>query len=443
MDIHKTYKNAKLELRRQSLIAIDRADEALRSSKSRQMRVPVAVRLALKGGEAGPIGAHVASRMKGLKYANDREAFGRLLTVAADRSSLLDTDWPRAYLDALRDLARYWPRWIRDPESWKAGSHNEKRQWSSLCRHLLARYKVPWFFDSVWDRVGHQPCHCDWFIHVAQGGNLRKAEGLPIPLTKMMAHHVMEAPDECSMGEAIRYGQARGSGSSERLARALLGTRIGGTFGSAEVEAFWESVLRWLIQHPMIDPAQIGPIIDYLHHQKFVPGPPERVDGVVVRPGPPQPGLSMKGRPADALMNQVQAWHRRLNRTKGVPSTAWNPSGISEYERLEGEPPNERLFTITELLTGEELRAEGSAMKHCVGSYANSCASGRTAIFSMQVDGRRGRERMLTIEVDVRNRQIVQARGRFNAAASPLDQRVMNGWATTAGLTMGRFVLVR
>ena len=48
-----------------------------------------------------------------------------------------------------------------------------------------------------------------------------------------------------------------------------------------------------------------------------------------------------------------------------------------------------------------------------------------------------------TIELDVRNRQIVQARKRYNAPSTQLEQRVMNAWATVAGLKLGRFALTR
>ena len=43
-------------------------------------------------------------------------------------------------------------RWVRPLSSWKVTSHNRRRQFSSLIRHLLARYPVPAFMDSVWFR---------------------------------------------------------------------------------------------------------------------------------------------------------------------------------------------------------------------------------------------------------------------------------------------------
>ena len=51
-----------------------------------------------------------------------------------------------------------------------------------MLRHLLARYDVPTWFDAVFltgDGAAQR-----WFVHVAQGGNLRAAPGLPVTLTK-------------------------------------------------------------------------------------------------------------------------------------------------------------------------------------------------------------------------------------------------------------------
>jgi hypothetical protein len=82
-------------------------------------------------------------------------------------------------------------------------------------------------------------------------------------------------------------------------------------------------------------------------------------------------------------------------------------------------------------------------MRHCVSTYDTSCRTGRVAIYSLKIHDKEGERRLLTIEVDVRNRQIVQARKRWNEPSTPLEQRVMQGWATLANLTFGRFGLTR
>ena len=54
-------------------------------------------------------------------------------------------------------------------------------------------------------RYGSQKLR-DWFVHIGDGKNIRSA-GTPIPLTKLMAHHFMQAPDEITIEGALRWGQ--------------------------------------------------------------------------------------------------------------------------------------------------------------------------------------------------------------------------------------------
>ena len=78
-------------------------------------------------------------------------------------------------------------------------------------------------------------------------------------------------------------------------------------------------------------------------------------------------------------------------------------------------------------------------MSHCVYSYESSCASGRVSIWSMTMEdgqGETGNWSMLTIEVVLQSRQIVQARGRFNRVASAREHGVMARWAQENGLTI-------
>ena len=55
-------------------------------------------------------------------------------------------------------------------------------------------------------------------------------------------------------------------------------------------------------------------------------------------------------------------------------------------------------------------------MNHCVVSYSNQCADGKTSVWSicMQRQGQKERENALTVAVDPQSRTITQARGRHN-----------------------------
>jgi hypothetical protein len=59
---------------------------------------------------------------------------------------------PKLYVEGLIRLHERRGQWIRDPLEWRPTSHNARRQFSSLARHLLARYDVPVFLDAAWLR---------------------------------------------------------------------------------------------------------------------------------------------------------------------------------------------------------------------------------------------------------------------------------------------------
>ena len=282
--------------------------------------------------------------------------------------------------------------------------------------------------------------HQGWFIHVAQGQNIRTAEGLPVPLTKKQAHYYLQAPDDFDVIGAFRWAQIVDLGGSERLVRRVIATRLRTEFAHDE---FWISVFRWLIAHPMLDPVHYGPIIDYLHYHRFAaPGghwnarQPGRF-----RMDPPQPNLSIKDRSPEALLQAVAEWHRGLNAVGIRKLSVWQPSGIAPFRYEENTRELPRIYSITELLSSLELDEEGRAMGHCVGSYAGSCESGRVSIWSLKVVEPPAPEtRLLTLEVSNQDRQIVQARRKFNSLPEPKELAILERWASEGGPRLSRWL---
>lgn len=393
-----------------------------------------------------------------------REALLRLLLHAQKHADLFSIEPAAQYLgwqagnsllDGLLALAGHHEDWLRPPEEWRPDSHNARRQFGSLARHLLARYDVPVFMDAAWFEGSSSQAlrHQQWFKHIGIGQNIRTAD-LPLRLTKMMAHHFLQAPDDYSIEAALRCGQILGLGGDEPLVRAVIGTRLGET---DEHEEFWVTVLQFFINNPMLDPACIGPIIDYVHHQKYVPraliaeaGPlaGDRVpeDAAPLDAGPPQPEFSTKGRTVPALLRLVDRWHGELAREARKRPSQWEPSGIGSFRLIEEQPDSGRpvCWTIQEILTSTELREEGKAMNHCVASYARSCARGHTSIWSMRVqEGQAGSSRRaMTIAVHNARRTVTQARGRCNRLPGAkgasirlnLAPEILQQWAKQEGL---------
>ncbi len=253
-----------------------------------------------------------------------------------------------------------------------------------------------------------------------------------------MAHHFMEAPTDLTVDEALRWGQIHGLGGAERLSRAVLGSRLGTNFKNDE---FWSTVIQFFIANPMMDLTHIGPIVDYIGNQRFAPRDVFVAPGVVERHGPAQPNFTLKGRTVASLLRQVEAWHRALSKIE-QPQAEWSRSGIEPFQFFEGaeHDGNRKIWTMTELLSTKALVAEGRAMKHCVASYARSCARGDCSIWTLEVETFVGRSKVLTVEVHNRSRLICQARGKCNIAPGEKYRSLLHRWAEKAGLGVAKHV---
>ncbi len=339
------------------------------------------------------------------------------------------------FIEAIALASAHAPSWLRPVEDWKPRSHSSSRQFASLLRHLFVKFDdVPVFLDTVWfsGRAKQAAERRRWYLHVGRGQNIRNCS-LPIPLTKKMAHHFMHAPNNVTVEQALRWGQIHGLGGDERLARAVFGTRLTESFDD---DNFWSSVIRWFIANPKLDRAHVGPIIDYLHFQRFVPEHVHVAPGHREQTPPPQPNLTMKGRTPETLLRRVQEWHRSLASDNRVQVRQWQPSGVNGFEFLEGSQQNGNLkcWMIRELLSSKALVSEGRQLKHCVATYASSCARGHCSIWTMEVESFEGIHKAVTIEVRNGARVICQIRGKANRLPNQKERQVIQRWAESAGL---------
>jgi hypothetical protein len=378
--------------------------------------------------------AHKALAELLLHLQHDSDFFDSKQVIQAPGSNV-----PGSYIDALTAMAQHHASWVRPLPDWKRHHYNARRRFASLVRHLFAKYDVPAFFDYVWFRGTSAEAlqQQNWFIHVAQGKNIRTAD-LPITYTKRMAHHFLEAPADYSIEAALRYGQILGLGGDARLAAAIRSTKLCTDFAR---DSFWITVLRFFIENPMLDTVHVGPIVDYLHDQRFEYKDVFVAPGVIERQPPEQPNLCMKGRTAESLLAQVSRWHRQLNHSKHS-NLIWVASGIRSFEWIEGNQSsrNQRRWTIHELLNSQALLAEGRAMRHCVASYAGSCLQRRTSIWTLELQTFSGSERVLTVEVQLGSKTICQARGKYNAPPDAKAREVLRRWAAEAGLRLSGYI---
>jgi len=180
-------------------------------------------------------------------------------------------------------------------------------------------------------------------------------------------------------------------------------------------------------------------VVDYIHAQRFVDQDRFTAPGVCARLGPPQPNFQMQGRTARALLREVRRWHRHLASASAQTTAAWSPAAVAGFELERGEAGRDlRAWRIRELLSTAELLAEGRALRHCVASYARACALGNCSIWSMELHSFEGIEKRVTLEL--RDRQVVQCRGRCNRLANGEEWAMLGRWVRQEGLQLSRFV---
>jgi len=203
-------------------------------------------------------------------------------------------------------------------------------------------------------------------------------------------------------------------------------------------------VVRFFVAHPGVEPARHGPIIDFLHDQKFVPSVPNPHADQPGEPPlvPPQPHLSMKGRTPESLQRAVAGWHRDLAESRSASSAvaSWAPSGFVPYAREEGADDERRVYEVTELVTSRELIEEGKAMGHCVASYAHARSSGRSSIWAIRMRLAFGRVvRLATVEVRLRDATVVQVRRRSNKPPKGSEFAILRRWGDAGGPTLAHW----
>ena len=404
-------------------------DENLSKRQKEQQRIDAEIKAALKQFEDRP---------------ERRAAIERLVSCVRSRTELLKptpgqgrVGWvgPVFLVNRLKNLALRQGQWLRPPETWQPAATNLRPVFRSLAHHLLIHYPVPGFMDSVWDLpAGPEGFRQQaWYIRLGRGTSVRELN-LPLPLTRNMAHWVRLAPDHFTVFQALRYGEIRGLGGSEKLAREIAIGRLGRTIEHPE---FWRTVLWFFVMHPEMQVEHANPVVDFVQENKFG-GEAVMTEHGAERRVPPWPGFSMEGRTLKSILRLVSAWHLELAGKKKGRRLSWRKSPIQEYRYLEKRPEEEtdRYWTIQELLDSDALYAEGRAMRHCVNTYANPCWHGETTIWSLRLRVNDGEKRMATIEVDPRKRAIIQARGKCNQRPGTRSFEIMGEWAAWADIQL-------
>ncbi len=420
--------------REQRLLRRRRARGASGAGRAREPRTELA-RQICRGFNRDESGGHVAQSVARCVARFDDDAVARValhLMLALEEKGSAIVVHDRLVSGVFR-LAQFRGQWLRSLSAWTPPQTGANEQFRTLVRHLLARYPVPGWLEHVW-LTDCEPIEGArrWYLHVGRGGNLSKAPGLPLTVSKRAAHFAMEAPDDLTITQALRWGQFRALGVIAELTTAVVQTRLA---RPTDAEPFWLTFGQWLALNPV--PANtLAQLVDYVHTQRFGGG--EHGAGVA-----PQPNFSFHERTATTLLAQSRRWHREFarrvrHRQQVEPQTVttWPACGIAAWEAPLREGETSPAWVIRELTSAAELEEESAALGHCVWSYASDAARGRVAIFSLRQRRRLGYQPVATIEVWPDERRIAQARGRANRQANEGERKHLLAWARSAGLTL-------
>ena len=373
-----------------------------------------------------------------------RETLKKMLVHVAEVSETFFVE-PNNF-KIISTLAQLETDFVRPFEKWVPKSRNRFKQVYDLLRHLFAKYDVPEFLDKGF--VNAEIESVTLFTHIGSGKSFKTFELAPdIVLNKKSYHYILSTPENFTYFEAFRRAQVLSLGGSDRLAYFVLGSKLRTLHNHKRTynnrvetaEEFWATIISFFVQQPMFDYDHVSTIIDYIFEKKFQT---HVENGRMI--GPEIPDFSIKGRTIQALLRQTLEWHEQLARvSKKTRNAAKTWKGV-EIEDFEVDLTNKNSYEIVQLKSAAELSSEGTAMRHCVGSYAHNCANGNTSIWSLRHTRIKDvkfvePKRMLTIEVGNTTRSVVQIRGKNNARAEAYEMSIVNLWAGKANLSVSRY----
>lgn len=345
-------------------------------------------------------------------------------------------------IKSLKGILEVYEYRIRDIDTWKPKRINAQAQLYDLLNHLFAGYPVPSFLVNGFITYNLEAIFL--YCHIGSGKPIRKFEFIPnMLLTNRCFHYLQTTPPHCTFNESFRRSQILSLGGDNRLFHVLMGSKLQTVTNSnkidPKVEEFWVSVIRFFINNPMINSDKIPEIIDYIYDQKYTVKRIRNLDGVTYSNLIEHPNFSMKDRTPESLINYSDEWHRlsTLNTKREKNPLEWEPINIDDFHYKNGD----NFYDIIQLISSKELIQEGKLMHHCVATYASSCARKLCSIFSFRVTNeKRGIHDSPEITLEIRNKDIVQAKARYNAKPYPYYLELVKKWADKNGIGVSKYI---
>jgi hypothetical protein len=256
----------------------------------------------------------------------------------------------------------------------------------------------------------------EWFFTAAQGGSLAKK--MADLMTKREVHCFLQAPAENTIARNMFWARCVAGGVPNRISQ-LLTERLGSRDQVVRLGGRLPDMIRFYAnEHSFMRENDLREITDFV--------------GAMIG----EQDFSFKGRTFGSMRQLSNDWHRWTFSGRVAVYRSW-PQLIDAWQgKHQGQ-----VVRAFELTNNRALGDEGQRQKHCVFSYARLCEEGWCRIVSLRwfVPGADREDKRVTIEVDVRHRQVVQIRGKLNREASDDEMMVIKLWAGERGFTITQY----
>lgn len=321
---------------------------------------------------------------------------------------------------------------VRDASKYLNRSYNQDKQIFGLIQHMFVKYPVPYFLYKVLrkDYSVRDQMNLDyilWFMALAQGQSFAKA--VKPYMTSKEAHTFLSAPYD-NINENVWWAKLKTADIPDGVIGKVI-DRVFKNFSFAhKSERFAELITFYSHYHQEMDKITLDGVNDFVLWKLRN-----------------EPDFSFKGRTASSMIKLSNEWHDLMQRAKLGRYIAWDGIGIPEWMHVD----KTIVWVMKELTDNKELANEGRKQKHCVFSYVGSCAAGHCNIFSLrgyiknsasmdvlEPEYLKANE-MFRVTVEMRNRRIVQIRGKLNSSAAQNEKQVLRLWAGEHGITIDKW----
>jgi hypothetical protein len=237
---------------------------------------------------------------------------------------------------------------------------------------------------------------------------------------------------DLTLPQMLRYGQFIGMGVSEKLTTVAVRTQLGRSHAD---DAAAVAVARFLALNDDTRRRDVQQIVDYVVARR------RGFEEIAA-----QPNFTLGRRNPRTVMWEIRRWNEEVNRIRHAPQRAWASCGIGGFEQIVIDEHFEVMrWAIVELTDSSELAAEGRAMRHCVATFAWSCAQGECAIFALRGDDCAGAggfggavRHVATMEVALSSRAIAQCQGPCNGRVDAKAMEIIARWAALRGVDLAK-----